>query len=320
MTSGAPGRARQRGEWGTTIASQCRPDARSSHRGSAQFPSRPTIAHGADAAAHGSQQLRIFRRAMRAGFDVEDAAEMADIGLGEARLIAAEDLKSPPPPAAFELLYDPDAPVAASNEGNDDMARGRAARTRDDDGGEIAVKDFAGAVRLWRNDIKPAISKVGEHNQEAGNAYKAIKKGCHIQPAAAKLAFKLDGMEEAKRDDFLRCLTGLLKELNIPLESNDLVDRAEKGEAPAPRPKPKLVTVPTGPADDSDLGDPSGIEPQTGTGAAAIKAMNDDAAKKRRTSKTSAVDQMRADHAADAAEEDFDDFDGPPPRNPPAED
>lgn len=52
----------------------------------------------------GSQQLRLFRRAMRDGATVEDAAESAGISIGEARLHAAEDEKNPPPAEAYELL------------------------------------------------------------------------------------------------------------------------------------------------------------------------------------------------------------------------
>lgn len=147
----------------------------------------------------------------------------------------------------------------------------RTARKEPEDTGEIKKMDFASAVRAYRNDIKPALSNVGDAAQEASTAYKHIKKNCHIQPGAAKLAFKLDDMEEAKRDDFLRGFVGLLNELNIPLQSADLVDQAE-GKAPSPaRSKPKLVTLPRG--DDSDLADPSGEEPQSGTGAAAMAAM-----------------------------------------------
>lgn len=176
----------------------------------------------------------------------------------------------------------------------------KTARKPPEDGGVIPSKDFAGAVRAYRHDIKPALSKVGEHNQEASSAYKHIKKVCHIQPQAAKLAFKLDDMEEAKRDDFLRCLTGLLKELNIPLAPADLVDVAEgKADAASPRGKPKLVTVPVSDGIDADLADPSGAEPKPGsTNDAMIKA-------------------MREDHARDKAEKDFDD---PPLRREPVED
>lgn len=128
----------------------------------------------------------------------------------------------------------------------------RTARKKSDDVEEVKAKDFAGAVRTWRIDIKPALSLAGEHNQDAGTGYKHIKKNCHIQPQAAKLAFKLYGMEDAKRDDFLRCFTGLLAELNIPLQSSDLVDAME-GKTEESRPKPKLVTLPMGvPSDGSE--------------------------------------------------------------------
>lgn len=128
---------------------------------------------------------------------------------------------------------------------------------------EVPQKDFAGAVRAYRQDVKPAISKVGEYSQEVSTAYKHIKKNCHIQPGAAKLAFKLDGMEEAKRDDFLRCFNGLCKELNIVMP-RDMVDIAEGKAAEsivpeADRPKPKLVEVgkaeDAGPEDDEDQED-----------------------------------------------------------------
>ena len=123
---------------------------------------------------------------------------------------------------------------------------------------EIKTPDFDLAVKIYRGDIKPAASKIGEHAQEMSEAYKAIKSRAHIQPQAAKLAFKLDDMEESKRDDFLRSLNGLLKRLNIFMPI-DLVDAAQgKGAAgdgvvPAgERRRPQLVTV-EHPADDSDL-------------------------------------------------------------------
>jgi uncharacterized protein (UPF0335 family) len=49
----------------------------------------------------GSQQ---FRRAMRDGASVEDAAELAGMSIGEALLHAKDDAKSPPPAEAYELL------------------------------------------------------------------------------------------------------------------------------------------------------------------------------------------------------------------------
>lgn len=126
---------------------------------------------------------------------------------------------------------------------------------------QIHKPDFALAVKFYREDIKPAQSKVGEFAQEQSTAYKAIKKQAHVQPAAAKLAFSLDQMEEAKRDDYLRCLRGLLTELRIFMPS-DLVDAAEGNGAAggeviptAERARPKLATVGGAehPSDDSDL-------------------------------------------------------------------
>ena len=70
------------------------------------------------------------------------------------------------------------------------------------------------------------VPRVGEFAQEQSTAYKEIKKGCNVHPGAAKLAFKLDAMEDTKRDDFLRSLKGLMAALNLGL-SSDLVDQAE---------------------------------------------------------------------------------------------
>lgn len=186
----------------------------------------------------GSQQLRLFRREVRDGASIEAAALAAGMSLGEARLHYDADLADPPPPEAFE----PITRATCAQPKEPDMAR-TARKPPEDGGGEIKTKDFALAVRLYRQDIKKAASEAASQMQSVGEAYKAIKKTAHIQPQAAKLAFKLDAMEEARRDDFLRCLTGLLKELNIPLQSNDLVDQAERQTKP--RPKPQLVTIPS---------------------------------------------------------------------------
>lgn len=125
----------------------------------------------------------------------------------------------------------------------------RAKLKPDDTDGEIKQKDFAQAVRIYRQDIKQAASKVGEHSQELSTAYKAIKKQCGISSKAAKLAFQLDDMEDFKRDDFLRSFNGMLKELGIK-QPYDMVDMANESVA---RERPRLVTVGTG--DETDLAD-----------------------------------------------------------------
>jgi len=167
------------------------------------------------------------------------------------------------------------------------MAR-TARKSKDDDTGEVKAKDFALAKKLYHGDIKPAVSKVGEAMQEASTAFKSIKKQANIQPAAAKLAFKLAEMEDAKRDDFLRCLGGLLAEFNIDIKPTDMVDLMQSGDDYA-RPKPDLSLVTLSDGEETDLADAAGDDfdeaspeelaqqegrPQSGTGAAAIAAMN----------------------------------------------
>lgn len=168
------------------------------------------------------------------------------------------------------------------------MAR-TARKPKDDDTGEIKVKDFDLARKLYTGDIKPAVAKAGEAMQEASTAYKAIKKSAHIQPQAAKLAFKLAEMEEAKRDDFLRCLGGLLKQFNIDIAPRDLVDAMGATDDGYARPKPHggLPTIPSD-GSETDLADAGAFEESTaeelarqegrgeasaGTSAAAIEAM-----------------------------------------------
>ena len=52
----------------------------------------------------GSQNLRVFRIAIRDGVSLEEAAERAGMSLGEAQLTARADEQSPPLPEAYELL------------------------------------------------------------------------------------------------------------------------------------------------------------------------------------------------------------------------
>jgi hypothetical protein len=215
--------------------------------------------------AGGSQQQRIFRRAIRDGAGLIEAANAADMAIAEARLLANEDARNPPPPEAYELLVTtPPAPPCAEPE---NVTMGRA-KKKIDVVELVGAPDFGLAVRIYREDIKPAQSKVGEYAQEQSTAYKEIKKTAFIQPQAAKLAFKLDAMEESKRDDFLRSLNGLLKELRIFMPA-DLVDAAEgkagTSDAVVPigeRRRPQLATVPTGPEGDQDPIDAAGGEPE----------------------------------------------------------
>jgi hypothetical protein len=131
----------------------------------------------------------------------------------------------------------------------------------DGDSGEVKVKDPALAKKLYMGDIKPAVTKAREYMQEAATGYKAIKRDANIQPQAAKLAFKLAEMEEAKRDDFLRCLGELLKQFNIAIVPSDLIDMMKGGEDSYARPASVsgLVTVPSD-GTETDLADAAEFE------------------------------------------------------------
>lgn len=217
---------------------------------------------------------------------IEAAAELVGMSIGEARLHAKDDALNPPPAEAFELLPTSrpralPAPQVQSKE--TDMARGSRG-PRGPKPEEVQNKDFARAVKLYREDIKPAQSKVGEFAQEQSTAYKVIKKGCGIQPAAARAAFRLVDMEDAKREDWLRSFQGLVDALGIGIKP-DLVDMAENEQqaaddgiptGPAPRvgkPRPKLVTVPSSDGSETDLAD-AAMPPPMAVGAETTAALN----------------------------------------------
>lgn len=225
---------------------------------------------------YGSQQLRTYRRLRAEGLDTASAAASVGMSLAEAESWDADDAINPPPPEALEPIRPnpPLAGTASTTTKEPEMARPK--KQTGTVNGEVPKADFAKAVKIYREDIKPAQSKVGEFAQEQSTAYKAIKKEANIQPQAAKLAFKLDQMEESKRDDFLRCLRGLFTELKIFMPS-DLVDAAQGNGAAGgeviptgERPRPKLATIGGNPPplDDSDLAG----------GDTAVTSADDDAA------------------------------------------
>jgi hypothetical protein len=165
------------------------------------------------------------------GLSREDAAFDAGISLAEAALIDrdvdAGNLTVPPPKEKTTM-----------------PPRGRRAAAAPQVE-EIKQPDFEKAVRIFRQDIKPANEKSGEHAQTASTGYKAIKKDCHVNTRAAKFVFQLAGESEEKRDDVLRSVRGLLKAMNIGI-TNDLVSQAENEDAEAP-------IIPSAPAANLEL-------------------------------------------------------------------
>ena len=218
----------------------------------------------------GSLTLCRFRIAIRNGATVEQAAEMVGMSISKARLTVAEDRRNPPGPECYEIIPHRASPALDAQPEENIMARGRRARPVVEEVEEVGEMDFARAARIFRSEIAPAQAKVGEHAQEMSTAYKEIKKHCGIQPQAARIAFRLADMEDAKREDWLRSFFGLVDELGIGL-SEDLVDMAEQRQSagnkksdniprgPAPKasnrkPKP-LATVVTSDGSETDLAD-----------------------------------------------------------------
>lgn len=172
----------------------------------------------------GSQQLRRFRIAMRDGSTIEEAADLAGLSIGEARLHAADDAKNPPPPEAFVLL--------GHQQKEPEMARGRKAREPQQDSNEVHQPDIAKMKSIFIRDLRPAGEQSAKIRGDQSAAWKAVENDCHCNKRAAKALLKLMGESEELRDDYLRTFLLGLKELEL-VPSEDLVDLMEgDGEKP----------------------------------------------------------------------------------------
>lgn len=168
----------------------------------------------------GSQQLRLFRRAIRDAVPIEEAATLGDYSLATAKLIVADDLKNPPPPEAFELLYHPDAPADASSTKEASMAK-------DEEGsGEYQRPDAKKAFEIYDNQIDPKLVKMNTLKGDLSQPYDDIKEHAHFPRQVLNFIIKLENLDDdAKRDHFLLALHEGLKhrELRLP---RDLVTMA----------------------------------------------------------------------------------------------
>lgn len=122
------------------------------------------------------------------------------------------------------------------------MTMARTARKESEEVAEIKAPDFEKALRIIKNDVRPAEENNAEERGKLSGAWKAVEKDCRVNKAAAKLVNKLDQMSEENRDDFLRSLYGMMRAADIRI-SRDLVDQAHgteetfpvEGETIAPR-------------------------------------------------------------------------------------
>jgi len=169
-----------------------------------------------------SRQLALYLHARAAGATMMTAAAEAGIAVAEARLIEND--------IARGIITLP-APKPITPEGEAPMPRGKKAEAPQVE--EIKAPDFERAVRIFRQDIKPAVESAGEAAQEASTGYKEIKNECHVNTRAAKFVFKLASESEEKRNDILRSLRGLLGAMQIGI-TDDLVSLAESETPDAP--------------------------------------------------------------------------------------
>lgn len=183
-----------------------------------------------------SKQQSLYLAARAGGATMMTAAATTGIGIAEARLIEND--------IARGLITLPD-PVSQPKE---QTTMGRPKKSAPaPQVEENKEPDFEAAVRIYRQDIKPAVESAGEHAQEASQGYKDIKK-LNVNTRAARFVFSLERESEEKRSDILRSLRGMLNAMQIGI-TDDLVSAAEGEKAGAPiiptaAPKPlELATI-----------------------------------------------------------------------------
>lgn len=253
----------------------------------------------------GSQNLRLFRRAIWLdGKQIEEAANLAGMTPGEARLTYAEDQRNPPPPAAFELLHNPDAPAEASTSKDNDMARGRRMarepeETMDAEAGEGAGingeykrPDAAKAFDIYDKQIAPKLTHLSTLKGDLSQPYDDIKEHANFPRKVLNFIISLDGEEDAKRDHMLLALHEGLKHRGYAVP-RDLVTMMEGADGddivPAGEREDVDMFSDDGDDDEADEDDfeakPEELtrqtarkKPASGTAAAAMAAMNEAAA------------------------------------------
>lgn len=220
--------------------------------------------------AGGSQQLRLFRRAIRDGATLEQAcAATGDvITPAEGRFYIAQDSKTPPPPEAFQLLFHPDARAAASQPQEAPMASAANMKENGEGAGisgEYKRPDAARAFEIYDKQIAPKKAKMDTIKGDLSQPYQDIKDEAHFPRKVLNFITSIEDEEEAKRDHLLLALSEGLRhrKLFIP---DDLVSRADgtSGNGIVPggtAPRLRLATLPMGiPSDGSetDLADAAG--------------------------------------------------------------
>jgi hypothetical protein len=214
----------------------------------------------------GSQQLRLFRRAIREGATLEQACAATGniIGIEEGKIYLAADARNPPPEEAYALLYDPDAKAAAS-QSTKEMPMATAAKEEGENGGEYKRPDAAKAFDIYHKQIKPKLTKIDTARGELSQPWQDIKEHAHFPRPVMNFIISLGNIDDdAKRDHYLLALRDGLRHEKMFLP-RDLVTMADGDDGEdlvdtEDRPGLRLVGIDDDeeaqpPSDDSDLAD-----------------------------------------------------------------
>lgn len=163
--------------------------------------------------------------------------------------------------------------------------------------GEYKRPDMAAAIKIYKDEIAPINELISTKKGDLSDPHKRIKNDCNCPRKVLDFLMQLADMEDAKRDHWLLAIREGMRELGMFMPS-DLATMAD-GDAGADviptgeRSKPTLVAVAADKGDgfeeasEEELAQQEGRpEPQPGTGAAAMKAMNEKAAEEAAKSET----------------------------------
>lgn len=193
--------------------------------------------------SHGSQQLRLFRRAIRDGHSLEEACELSAIPIAEARLHIAADARNPPPPEAFDLIGQTPAkeskmarPAKQEHEENGDIS------------GEYQRPDAAIACEIYDKQIAPKLTHIATIKGDLSEPWDQLKEQSRIPRPVFNFVQKLvDEDDDQKRDHMLLSLSELLKArtLFLPRDLVTMADGEEGGPAVpiGERKRPHLTAI-----------------------------------------------------------------------------
>lgn len=192
----------------------------------------------------GSQQLRLFRRAIRDGATLEEACAATGniISPAEGRIYLEADRKNPPGPECFELLYDPAQPKEPDMLENDDELE------NGDVNGEYKTPDAKKAFDIYDEYIAPKVAAMATLRGDCAQPHQDIKKLAHFpRPVLNFVNALTDIDDDAKRDHYLLALHEGLRYRGLTLPADLITRMAGTADGPvvptAGRNRPFLAAV-----------------------------------------------------------------------------